>query len=223
MKLGIQAVVFDAYGTLFDLHSLTARCNREFPGQGAALSRLWRTKQLEYTWLRSLTGRYEDFWMVTESALVFACSYLSLACPPKTRKELMESYLHLDVFPEVRPTLAKLSQYKLAILSNGSPKMLAAAEESAGLRGVFTTVISGDEVKIYKPSPRVYGLISKRLSVLERAIAFVSSNFWDIAGAKTCGFWTCWANRCNLPEDKLGVRPDVTVKTLDGLIGYLGE
>ncbi len=223
MKLGIQAVVFDAYGTLFDLHSVTARCNREFPGQGAALSRLWRTKQLEYTWLRSLTGRYEDFWMVTESALVFACNYLSLACPPKTRKELMESYLHLDVFPEVRPTLAKLSQYKLAILSNGSPKMLAAAEESAGLRGVFTTVISGDEVKIYKPSPRVYDLISKRLSVRERAVAFVSSNFWDIAGAKTCGFWTCWANRCNLPEDKLGVRPDVTVKTLDGLIGYLGE
>ncbi len=223
MKLGIQAIAFDAYGTLFDLHSVTARCNRKFPGQGAALSQLWRTKQLEYTWLRSLTGRYEDFWRVTESALAFACNSLSLACPSETRKELMESYLHLSIFPDVRPTLAKLSQYKLAILSNGSPKMLAAAEGSAGLRGVFTAVISADEVKIYKPSPRVYGLVSQHLGVPERAVGFVSSNFWDIAGADPCGFWTCWANRCNLPEDKLGVRPDVTVKTLDGLIGYLGE
>ncbi len=223
MKLGIQAVAFDAYGTLFDPHSMIARCNRKFPGRGAALSQLWRTKQLEYTWLRSLTGRYEDFWIVTESALVFACSCLSLACPPETRKELMESYLHLDIFPEVGPTLAKLSEYKLAILSNGSPKMLAAAEESAGLRGVFTAVISADEVKIYKPSPRVYSLVSQRLGVPERAVGFVSSNFWDIAGAKTCGFWTCWVNRCNLPEDKLGVRPDVTVDALDGLIGVLGE
>ena len=159
MKLGIKAVAFDAYGTLFDLQSVTARCNRKFPGQGAALSQLWRAKQLEYTWLRSLTGRYEDFWTVTESALSFACNSLSLACPPETRRELMESYLHLEVFPDVRPMLAKLSQYKLAILSNGSPKMLAAAEESAGLRGVFTAAISADEVKIYKPSPRVYGLI----------------------------------------------------------------
>lgn len=98
MKLGIQAIAFDAYDTLFDVHSVVARCNRKFPGRGAALSQLWRTKQLEYTWLRSLTGRYEDSWTVTESALVFACSCLSLACPPETRKELMESYLHLDVF-----------------------------------------------------------------------------------------------------------------------------
>jgi len=222
MKLGIKAIAFDAYGTLFDLRSVTARCDRKFPGQGAALSQLWRAKQLEYTWLRSLTGRYEDFWAVTESALSFACNSLSLACPPETRRELMESYLHLEVFPDVRPMLAKLSQYKLAILSNGSPKMLAAAEESAGVRGVFTAVISADEVKIYKPSPRVYGLISQRLGVSESTVGFVSSNFWDIAGAKTCGFWTCWANRSNLPEDRLAVRPDVTVNTLDRLIGVMG-
>ena len=101
--------------------------------------------------------------------------------------------------------------------------MLAAEVESAGLRGVFTAVISTDEVKIYKPSPRVFGLVSQHLGVADSAIAFVSSNFWDIAGAKTCGFWTCWVKRCNLPEDKLGVRPDVTVDTLDGLIGVLGE
>ena len=223
MKPGIQAVVFDAYGTLFDVHSVIARCERKFPGRGAELSKVWRAKQLEYTWLRSLTGQYEDLWKVTESAVVFACRSLNLACPPQTREELMESYLHLDTFPDVRPTLAKLSQYKLAVLSNGSPKMLAAAVESAGLKGMFTGVISADEVKIYKSSPRTYGLVSKHLGVPDSAVAFASSNFWDIAGANSFGFWTCWVNRSKLPEDELGVRPDVAVDTLDGLVGVLGN
>jgi 2-haloacid dehalogenase len=120
------------------------------------------------------------------------------------------------------PTLAKLSQYKLAILSNGSPKMLAAAVESSGLKGVFTDVISVDEVKIYKSSPRAYGLVLQHLGVPDEAVAFTSSNFWDIAGAKSFGFWTCWVNRDNLPEDELGVRPDVTVDMLDELVGILG-
>lgn len=223
MKLRVEAVAFDAYGTLFDVHSVIARCNRMFPGQGAELSRLWRTKQLEYTWLRSLTGRYEDFWKVTESALVFACRSMRLACPAETCRELMESYLHLDTFLDVKRALGKLSQYKLAILSNGSPKMLAAALENAGLRSAFTDVISADEVKIYKSSPRVYALASQHLGVPDRSVAFVSSNFWDVAGAKSFGFRTCWVNRCNLPEDELGVRPDVTVETLDGLIDVLGK
>lgn len=223
MNPGIQGVAFDAYGTLFDVHSVIALCNRKFPGQGAELSKLWRAKQLEYTWLRSLMGRYEDFWMVTESALVFACRSLNLACPTETRRELMESYLHLDTFPEVTSALGKLGQHKLAILSNGSPQMLAAAVENAGLKGVFADVISVDEVKIYKSSPRVYALASQRLAVPGNAIVFVSSNFWDIAGAKNFGFWTCWVNRSNLPEDELGVRPDVTVGTLDGLIGVLAD
>jgi 2-haloacid dehalogenase len=222
MKPPIRAIAFDAYGTLFDVHSVIALCNRKFPGQGAELSKLWRAKQLEYTWLRSLMGRYEDFWMVTESALVFACRSLGFACPAETRRELMESYLHLDTFPEVKSALGKLSQYKLAILSNGSPRMLAAAVESAGLIRVFTDVISVDEVKTYKSSPRVYGLASQHLAVPDNAIAFVSSNFWDIAGAKSFGLWTCWVNRGKLPEDELGVRPDVTVDTLDGLITVLG-
>jgi 2-haloacid dehalogenase len=221
MKLCTQAVVFDAYGTLFDVHSVIAHCNRKFPGQGAELSKLWRTKQLEYTWLRSLTERYEDFWTVTQSALAFACRSLTLPCPPETCEELMESYLHLETFPEVKPALDKLSQHKLAILSNGSPKMLAAAVENSGLRGRFTDVISADGVKIYKPSPRVYGLVSQHLGVPDSAIAFVSSNFWDIAGAKSFGFWTCWVNRCNLSEDELGVKPDATVDSLDGLIHVL--
>lgn len=222
MKPRIQAIAFDAYGTLFDVHSVIALCNRKFPGQGAELSKLWRAKQLEYTWLRSLMGRYEDFWMVTESALVFACRNLGLACPAETRRELMESYLHLDTFPEVKSALGKLAQYKLAILSNGSPKMLAAAVENSGLKGVFADVISVDEVQIYKSSPRVYALASQHLAVPDNAIAFVSSNFWDIAGAQCFGLWTCWVNRGKLPEDELGVRPDVTVDALDGLITALG-
>jgi 2-haloacid dehalogenase len=221
MKPRIQALAFDAYGTLFDVHSVIALCNRKFPGQGAELSKLWRAKQLEYTWLRSLMGRYEDFWMVTESALVFACRNLGLACPTETQRELMESYLRLDTFPEVKSALGMLRQHKLAILSNGSPRMLAAAVESAGLKGVFADVISVDEVKIYKSSPRVYALASQHLAVPADATAFVSSNFWDIAGAKSFGFWTCWVNRGKLPEDELGLKPDVTVNTLDGLITAL--
>lgn len=223
MKPGIQAVAFDAYGTLFDVHSVIARCDRKFPGRGAELSKLWRAKQLEYTWLRSLMGQYEDFWRVTESALVFACRSLSLACPPQTLQELMESYLHLEIFPEVKPTLARLSHYKLAILSNGSPKMLDAAVESAGLNGIFTDVISVDEVKIYKPSPRAYALVSQHLGVSHGAVAFVSSNFWDVAGAGSFGFWTCWVTRGKLPKDELSVRPDATVDDLDGLVRLLGK
>jgi 2-haloacid dehalogenase len=221
MTSRIRAITFDAYGTLFDVHSVIATCSRKFPGQGAELSKLWRAKQLEYTWLRSLMGQYEDFWSVTESALVFACNSLSLACPPETRRELMESYLHLDSFPDAKAALAKLAQYKLAILSNGSPKMLDAVVESTGLKGIFAEVISADEVKIYKSSPRVYGLVSQHLGVSNSAIAFVSSNFWDIAGAKSYGFFACWVNRCNLAEDELGVKPDVTVKTLDRLSSVL--
>jgi 2-haloacid dehalogenase len=135
---------------------------------------------------------------------------------------LMESYFHLDTFPEVKSALGKLARYKLAILSNGAPKMVAAAVEGAGLKGIFADVISPDEVKIYKSSPRVYGLASQRLAVPDKAIAFVSSNFWDIAGAKAYGFWTCWVNRRKLPDDELGVKPDVTVETLDRLSSVLG-
>ena len=222
MTLEIQAIAFDAYGTLFDVYSVTAPCDRKFPGRGVELSRLWRAKQLEYTWLRSLSGQYQDFWKVTDSALTFACRSLNLACPTLTREELMESHLHLELFSDVRPALAKLSRFELAILSNGTPRMLSAAVESAGLNGVFTDVISVDEVKIYKPSPGVYGLVSKHLGVPNSAVAFVSSNFWDIAGAKSFGFWTCWVNRGKLPEEELSVMPNVTVPTLNGLVEVSG-
>ncbi len=221
MKSAIQALAFDAYGTLFDVHSVISTCNQVFPDKGPALSQLWRAKQLEYTWLRSLMGRYEDFWQVTESALVFACRSLNLDCLPATRAKLMDAYLHLDPYPEVRQALQSLSRYKLAILSNGSPRMLAAVVESAGLKGVFADVISVDEVKIFKPSPRVYELASRHLQGPQAAIGFISSNFWDIAGAKSFGLWTCWINRAKAPTEELGLQPDAIIGSLAELEGAL--
>jgi 2-haloacid dehalogenase len=221
MTSAIQALAFDAYGTLFDVHSVISTCNQVFPDKGPALSQLWRAKQLEYTWLRSLMSRYEDFWQVTESALMFACRSLGLSCPPATRHKLMDAYLRLDPYPEVRQALESLSRYKLAILSNGSPRMLAAVVDSAGLRGVFANVISVDEVKIFKPSPRVYELAPRHLKVPEEAIGFISSNFWDIAGAKSFGLWTCWINRSKAPEEELGLRPDAIISSLAELEGAL--
>ena len=217
----LKALVFDAYGTLFDVHSIISTCNQEFPDKGPALSQAWRAKQLEYTWLRSLVGRYDDFWQVTESALIFACKTLDLPCPPGTRAQLMEAYLHLDSYPEVKQALNALSDYTLAILSNGSPRMLKAAVESASLKGVFSRVISVDQVKIYKPSPRVYRLAPQQLGAVKAAIGFVSSNFWDVAGAKAFGFWTCWVNRANAPADELGLLPDATVSALTELVDVI--
>lgn len=214
MPSAIQALAFDAYGTLFDVHSVISTCNQVFPEKGPALSQLWRAKQLEYTWLRSLMGRYEDFWQVTESALLFACRSLNLDCPPAARQKLMDAYLQLDLYPEVAQALQSLSKYKLAILSNGSPRMLAAVVESAGLEAVFSDVISVDEVKIFKPSPRVYELASRHLKVPQDAIGFISSNFWDIGGAKSFGLWTCWINRAKAPEEELGFRPDTMIGNL---------
>jgi 2-haloacid dehalogenase len=220
-KKRIKAVVFDAYGTLFDVHSVISACDQSFPGHGAALSQAWRAKQLEYTWLRSLMGRYKDFWQVTESALVFACMNLGLSCPPDTRAKLLETYLHLNPFPEVQQALRALSDYSLAILSNGSPRMLKAAVESADLKGVFSRIISVDEAKIYKPSPRVYRLAPQKLRVATSAIGFISANFWDIAGAKAFGFHTYWVNRSKAPAEELGLVPDATLRSLADLVDIL--
>ena len=218
MRRTLKALVFDAYGTLFDVHSVISTCNQSFPGQGPALSQIWRSKQLEYTWLLSLMERYKDFWRVTESALLFACKSLGLDCPPATRAKLMEAYLHLDPYPEVRQALAALSSYPLAILSNGSPRMLRAAVVSAGLQRSFSHVLSVDVVKIFKPSPQVYRLGTQKLGVAKGAIGFVSSNFWDVAGAKAFGFRTFWVNRSKAGADELGLIPDATINSLTDLV-----
>jgi 2-haloacid dehalogenase len=212
----MKALVFDAYGTLFDPYSVGQACEREFPGHGPALTREWRAKQLEYTWLRSLMARYEDFWKVTEAALEYVCRAHALALPAEKKSRLMEEYLRLATYPEVPETLAllKRSGHKLLILSNGSPRMLSAVVEHAGLAEVFSHVLSVDAAKIYKPSPAVYQLAATRTKLERAAIGFVSSNCWDICGAASFGFHTYWINRSGAVPDVLGFSPEATLTSL---------
>jgi 2-haloacid dehalogenase len=218
----VKALVFDAYGTLFDVHSVAALGEQLFPGTGTALSQLWRSKQLEYTWLRSLMGRYEDFTAVTEAALDYACKVLQLPLDAVKSRQLMAAYNHLELYPDARGALAALSGLKLAILSNGAPAMLAPLVRKAGLDKTFTAVISVDAVKIFKPAPRVYQLAPDRLGVAAREIGFVSSNYWDAAGAKNFGFNVFWINRAGIQADALGVGPDRVLRQLTELTDHVG-
>ena len=162
-------------------------------------------------------GRYEDFGKVTEAALKFACKALKLDCTPESRKRLMQAYLHLEPYPEVKEALAALSHCKLAILSNGSPRMLKALVRNNGLGKAFDAVISVDEVKIYKPSPKVYQLAPNKLKVPKNNIGFVSSNFWDICGTAPFGLRTFWINRAGNPADELGYSPEAPLTKLTEL------
>lgn len=210
----IKALAFDAFGTLFDVHSVIKLCDDLFPGRGTALSQMWRSKQTEYMWQRSLMEQYVKFEVVTESALIYVCKSLNVDCGPAERKRLMEAYLNLAVFPEVKEALAALSTYPLAILSVGSPEMLSSLVKNAGLEKTFAHVISADEVKIYKPSMKVYELVPSKMGVDKAAIGFVSANCWDAVGGKVFGFYTLWVNRNNAPPDELGFSPDVTLNKL---------
>ncbi len=210
----IRGYVFDAYGTLFDVHSVV-EAGREITQDPAALSAAWRQKQLEYTWLRALMGRYEDFWAVTESALRWAVRRLGLDASEVQLRRLMEAYLSLACFREVAPALERLAPRPRAILSNGSPKMLEAAVASSGLGRHLAHVLSVDAVKTYKPSPRVYELGPRALGIPAAELLFVSSNAWDVAGAKAFGYQVAWCNRSGAPEEELGVRADLTVTRLD--------
>ena len=216
------ALVFDAYGTLFDVHSVVALCEALWPGRGAQLSQLWRTKQLEYTWLRSLMGRYEDFARVTEAGLRYACAALQLPCDDAKCARLLQAYLNLATFPEVADTLRQLRGIKLAILSNGAPAMLRDVVSNSGLGGLIPDVLSVDELKIYKPAPQVYQLAVDRLGAPAQAIGFVSSNGWDAAGAKSFGFRTFWVNRAGAPRDGLGFAPDHELGSLAELPTLVG-
>jgi 2-haloacid dehalogenase len=210
----IQALVFDAYGTLFDPHSVHAACERFFPGSGAELSRVWRTKQLEYTWLRSLMNRYEDFGLITDEALQFACRSLQLISTAEQRQQLMQQYLQLAAYSDVREALAALGGVRSLILSNGSPQMLGPLVQNAGLAKCFSELLSVDAVKIYKPSPLVYQLAVDATGLDKKAIGFVSSNSWDIAGAAAFGFQTFWINRSGTTPDQLGAKPGAILSTL---------
>jgi 2-haloacid dehalogenase len=218
----VQGLLLDAYGTLFDVHSVV-EAGRAVTPDPEALSALWRQKQLEYTWLRSLMGRYEDFWAVTDSALTFACRRLGLEVTPAERRRLMDAYLALDAFPDVRDALARLRGLPCAILSNGSPRMLDAVVAHNDLGEHFRAVISVDAVRTYKPHPAVYALGPARLGLTRDTIGFVSSNGWDVAGAKAFGFQVIWVNRQAGPLEELGVTPDLVVRDLAELAQALGR
>ncbi len=209
----VKALVFDAYGTLFDVRSVGSRCEDAFPGHGAAVTALWRTKQLEYTWLRSLMGRYEDFWRVTENGLMFSCQSLGLVPSQEKVDHLMRAYLALDPFPDVPAALEALGGLPCSILSNGTPTMLSGVVRHAGLEDRFQHVLSVDELRTYKPNPVVYRLAETRLGLPHEQIGFVSSNGWDVAGAKAFGFHAFWLNRNNSPVEVLGVVPDRIVRS----------
>jgi 2-haloacid dehalogenase len=209
-----RAFVFDAYGTLFDVHSVVVRA-ANLPGDLQALSALWRQKQLEYTWLRSLMERYHDFWDVTEAALRAAVTQLKIQASDAELHGLMQAYLRPSAFPDVTKALDALQDTPLAILSNGSPKMLASAVQHNGLTSYFAEIISVDRVRTYKPSPRVYALAPEVLGFPPEEILFVSSNSWDVAGAKAFGYKVCWCNRSQGHMEHLGFSADFTIIRLD--------
>jgi 2-haloacid dehalogenase len=212
----IRGYVFDAYGTLFDVHSVV-EAGREITSDPAALSTTWRQKQLEYTWLRALMGTYADFWVVTEAALRYSIRRLGLAATEAQVRRLMDAYLSLACFPEVQAALGRLAGRPRAVLSNGSPGMLAAAVTASALTALLEHVISVDRVKTYKPSPLVYALGPQILGIAAGELLFVSSNGWDVAGAKSFGYQVAWCNRTGAPEEALGVSPDLVVGSLDKL------
>lgn len=210
----IQAFVFDAYGTLFDVLSVQARCESFWPGRGEALAKLWRQKQLEYTWQRSLMQRYAPFSQVTREALEYCCESMKLA---RNTEALMDEYLRLACYPDVPGALDKLKPRKLAILTNGSPDMIGPLVKNRGMEETFDAVLSVDALKVYKPAPEVYKLAVDRLGVAAAAIGFVSSNGWDAAGAKSFGFSVYWINRLDAPVEQLGFAPDAVLRGLGDL------
>jgi 2-haloacid dehalogenase len=242
----IKAVVFDAYGTLFDIQSVAAVTEQAFPGYGEIITQVWRIKQLEYTWLRSLMRRYEDFSVVTRDSLAYTLRVLGLNGDAQVFERIMEKYLHLDLYPDALATLAAMRGRKLAILSNGSPRMLNALVRNSGLDRVLDATISIDSKKIFKPSPETYSLIESTLGVAPTDVLFVSSNPWDACGAKAFGLNVAWIERVT-PEamalafvnnelvppltmfkairtqmDELGLEPDHRIRVLGELPKLVG-
>ena len=242
----IKAVVFDAYGTLYDIQSVAYVTEQAFPGYGEIITQIWRIKQLEYTWLRSLMRRYEDFSVITRESLTYTLRGLGLKSEAQVFERIMEKYLHLDLYPDAAATLAALQGRKLAILSNGSPAMLNALVRNSGLDRVLDATISVDAQKIFKPSREAYALIESTLGVKPADVLFVSSNPWDACGAKAVGLKVAWIERVT-PEamalaclnndvvppltmfkairtqmDELGLEPDYRIRALAELPGLIG-
>jgi 2-haloacid dehalogenase len=211
--------VFDAYGTLFDVHSAVARLAQRIGPDAQRFSELWRTKQLEYSWVRTLMSAYRDFWQLTGDALDFALSKFP-GVDGGLRPELLDACRTLAPYPEVGEVLAALKQRgaRLAILSNGSPDMLAAGVNSAGLEGLFEDVLSVDSIRVYKTHPDAYRLVTRRWNVPAGETSFQSSNRWDIAGAAAFGFRTVWVNRTGQPDEYRDSPPGRVVASLEGLL-----
>jgi 2-haloacid dehalogenase len=242
----VKAVVFDAYGTLFDIQSVAAVTEEAFPGYGELITQIWRIKQLEYTWLRSLMRRYQDFSVLTRDSLAYTLRCLGLQSDADAFDRIMEKYLHLDLYPDAAATLAKLRGKKLAILSNGSTDMLTTLVRNSGLEPVLDATISVDAQQIFKPSPEAYALIEQRLGIPPAEVLFVSSNPWDACGAKAFGLTVAWIERVTpeamalacvkndvLPPltmfkalrtqmDELGCEPDYRIRALAELPGLAG-
>jgi 2-haloacid dehalogenase len=219
----LAALVFDAYGTLYDVTAVAARCAHHFPGNGPAVSGLWRQKQLEYSWLNALMERHPDFWRLTEEGLRFACSALGLPLSDAAAADLIGEYLKLSAYPEVPGALERLSRkLPLAILSNGTRTMLEGVTRHNGLTERFRHILSVDEAGVFKPAPRVYQLAVERLGAPKERIGFVSTNAWDAAGAKSFGLHVIWINRFKRPRERLGYEPDREIHTLDELIPIAG-
>jgi 2-haloacid dehalogenase len=241
----IKAVVFDAYGTLYDVQSVATVTDEAFPGYGEIITQIWRIKQLEYSWLRSLMRRYEDFSVLTRESLVYTLRILGLKYDEAVFARLMEKYLHLDLYPDANAALAALKGSKLAILSNGSSDMLNALVKNSGLDRVLDATISIDSKRVFKPAPETYTLIEEKLGVKPADVLFVSSNPWDACGAKSFGLNVAWIERVT-PEamaqacarsdlvapltmfkairmqmDELGVRPDYQIHALSELPGVV--
>jgi 2-haloacid dehalogenase len=214
----VNAYVFDAYGTLFDVHAAIARHRAAAGADADRFSEIWRTKQLEYTWTLTLAGHYVDFWTLTQRALDFAFARVP-SVDRTLRPKLLDAYLALDAFPDARATLSDLKAKgaRLAILTNGTPRMVTAAVEAAGIADLLDAVLSVDTARRYKPRPEVYELATEALSVKPSDVAFVSSNRWDIMGAVSFGFDAFWINRAQMPDEYADFAPLQQIPNLAAL------
>jgi len=220
----IRACVFDAYGTLFDVHSAVAKHAELLGKNSGEISKLWRTKQLEYSWVHCLMGRHEDFWELTGVALDYALAYYNVS-DERVKSVLRESYLSLDAYPEVPAVLQRLrtAGLKTAVLSNGSPFMLTRAIHSAGLESLMDECLSIEQVGIYKPHAFAYEIVTTTLDVRPNEVAFFSSNAWDAAGAHTFGFRSFWVNRSKQPEE-YGLHSKATIlASLEDCVGRIAS
>lgn len=221
--MDIQGIVFDLYGTLYDLGSVTRACEKAFPTRGVQLADTWRRKQLEYTWLRTLMERFADFDAVSEDALVFSCEDMGLALDAGTRRRLCDEYLKLQPYADMPASLRRLKDagLPLAILSNAAQGSLTQVIGNSGMKWGFEHLISVDEAVVFKPHRKVYLLAEARMAMRRENLLFVSSNTWDAAAAKAFGFPVCWINRQQRPFDQLGAMPTVEVADLEAMAEWV--